>query len=122
MRKISTPMTMIVLLAAAAGLSGTARAAEPPAAAAPSPFGAAPTVDAEQLRAVTGQADLVQEVRAQNTANVSHNSVNGQSQTGTISFDAASFQNMNGLSVLSANTGNNVAINSSLNVNVAIRP
>jgi hypothetical protein len=71
---------------------------------------------------VTGREDTAQEVRAQNTATVSHNSVTGQSQTGTISFDSQSFQNLAGLSLLSANTGNNVSINSSLNVNVAIHP
>ena len=85
-----------------------------------SPFGAQAPVATAELGAVTGQADLAQEIRAQNTGTVSHNSVTGNSQTGTISFDAQSFQGLNGLSVLSANTGNNVAINASLNVNVAI--
>lgn len=83
-------------------------------------FGTATPVDNAQLSTVTGQSDLSQVIRAQNTGVVSGNSVNGPSETGTISFDSNSFQGLNGLSVLSANTGNNVAINSSLNVNVAI--
>jgi hypothetical protein len=84
------------------------------------PFGGAAPVDNALLGAVTGQSDLSQVIRAQNTSTVSGNSVNGHSETGTISFNPNSFQNLNGLSLLSANTGNNVSINSSLNVNVAI--
>lgn len=61
-------------------------------------------------------------VDATNSSEVAHNIINGNSTTGTISFDTSSFQNLNGLSVLSANTGNNVSINASLNVNVAIHP
>ena len=92
------------------------------AAAAPSlPFGQAGVVGDGQLSAITGMANVDQYIMAQNTNTVSGNHVDGNSVTGTINFDQTSFQNMNGLSVLSANTGNNVAINSSLNVNVAIR-
>ncbi|VXD00418.1 hypothetical protein [Sphingomonas sp. 8AM] len=108
------------LLVAVVPGPATAQAA-PPAPLVPSgPFGAATPVDNAQLGAVTGQSDLSQVIRAQNTGTVSGNSVNGHSETGTISFDPSSFQNLNGLSLLSANTGNNVSINSSLNVNVAI--
>lgn len=85
-------------------------------------FGADNRVEGKELAEVTGKADTAMEVRAQNTSTVSNNSVVGQSETGTISFDSTSFQNMAGLSLLSANTGNNVSINSSLNVNVSIAP
>ena len=91
-----------------------------PTAPAPSPFGTDP-VEAGQLETIAGQADVAQVVNAQNKAEVSRNSVSGNSVTGTIGMGTA-FQNLNGLSVLSANTGNNVAINSSLNVNIAIHP
>lgn len=84
------------------------------------PFGAVNPVENADLKVVTGQADLAQVVNAQNSGVVSGNTVTGNSQTGTIHFDSSSFQNLNGLSLLSANTGNNVSINSSLNVNVAI--
>ena len=87
----------------------------------PSAFGSAP-VAATELSAITGREDTALIVRAENTATVSHNSMSGQSQTGTISFDPSTLQGMSGLSLLSANTGNNVAINSSLNVNVSIAP
>ncbi|MDD1453253.1 hypothetical protein NHF48_023620 [Sphingomonas sp. H160509] len=86
----------------------------------PLPFNATEAVGNDDLNAVTGQSDLTQVVNAQNNGVVSGNTVTGNSQTGTIHFDSSSFQNLNGLSLLSANTGNNVSINSSLNVNVAI--
>lgn len=87
-----------------------------------SPFGQVSAVSTQQLGAITGQGDLAQVVNAKNTSNVSNNSVSGNSVTGTIDFRDQSFQGMNGLSVLSANTGNNVAINASLNVNISIQP
>jgi hypothetical protein len=108
------------LLAAALPVAAAAQGAPPAPPVQANPFGAAAPVDNAQLGAVTGQSDLSQVIRAQNTSTVSGNSVNGHSETGTISFDPNSFQNLNGLSLLSANTGNNVSINSSLNVNVAI--
>lgn len=108
------PALLMVATPAIAGAQ-----AVPPAPAA-SPFDAAKPVDDSALHAVTGQSDLSQVIRAQNTGVVSGNSVNGHSETGTINFDSSAFQNLNGLSLLSANTGNNVSINSSLNVNVAI--
>jgi hypothetical protein len=85
-------------------------------------FGTAASVANDELGAITGQADLNMQVRAQNTSTVSNNSVNGNSVTGAIGFDSSAFQNLSGLSVVSANTGNNVSINSSLNVNVALNP
>jgi len=103
-------------LAAAPAMAQTA-VAEPS-----SPFGQAGAVGDGQLSTITGMANVDQYVMAQNTSTVSGNHVDGNSTTGTISFDPSSFQNLNGLQVLSANTGNNVAINSSLNVNIAIRP
>ncbi|UZK67769.1 hypothetical protein [Sphingomonas sp. M1-B02] len=85
-------------------------------------FAGAKPIASADLGAVTGQADLAMVVRAQNTSTVSNNSVSGQSQTGAIRFDDRSFSSMNGLSLLSVNTGNNVSINASLNVNIAIQP
>ena len=96
-------------------------AAQQAASGEPSAFGSVP-VAATELSAITGREDTALLVRAENTATVSHNSVSGQSQTGTINFDPSTLQGMSGLSLLSANTGNNVAINSSLNVNVSIAP
>jgi hypothetical protein len=111
--------TALPAVAAAQGDLPAPVPAAPAAVPAAGPFGAAP-VDNALLGTVTGQADLTQVVQAQNRSEVSGNTVSGNSQTGTINFDPNSFQNLNGLSLLSANTGNNVSINSSLNVNVAI--
>lgn len=84
------------------------------------PFEAVQPVANSDLNGITGQSDLAQIVKAENNSVVSGNTVSGNSQTGVINFDGGAFQNLNGLSLLSANTGNNVSINSSLNVNVAI--
>ena len=122
-------MKNVWIITCAAALSvGPALASPEPAALsaasapAASPFESASPVSKHELGTITGQADVAMEVRAQNTSTVSNNSVSGQSQTGTISFDQQAFQNLNGLALLSANTGNNVSINSSLNVNIAIQP
>ncbi|GGE07524.1 hypothetical protein GCM10011529_12390 [Polymorphobacter glacialis] len=82
-------------------------------------FGA-PVTDAV-LGGIAGKADLSQLARADNSSVVSNNSVSGQTTTGALSFGGNAFQNLNGLAVVSANTGNNVSINAALNVNVAIR-
>jgi hypothetical protein len=85
------------------------------------PFGSGTRMAGKELAAITGRADTALVIRAANTSTVSNNSVNGVSQTGAISFDERAFANLSGLSLLSANTGNNVSINSSLNLNVAIQ-
>ncbi|WP_230482267.1 hypothetical protein [Sphingomonas sp. Leaf21] len=113
---LGATLLTVAIPAAATAQTAPTTTAEPQA----SPFGSAAPVDNALLGTVTGQSDLSQVIRAQNSSTVSGNSVSGHSETGTISFDQNSFQGLNGLSLLSANTGNNVSINSSLNVNVAI--
>lgn len=108
---------------AAALLPPEAMLREPAAEPAP-PFATAAVVDETQLATVTGMADiktLQQAVNVQNTSTVSDNTINGNSTTGTISIDGASFGGFNGLALVNANTGNNVSINASMNVNVAIQ-
>ncbi len=85
------------------------------------PFDKAPVADTT-LGTVTGKGDDTQAVLATNTATVNNNRVVGNSTTGVITIDGNAFQSLNGLAVINANTGNNVAINASLNVNVAIHP
>ncbi len=84
----------------------------------PAPFG--PPVRENTLQAISGGADLSLAALAEQTGTVTNNSVNGNSVTGTITFDGQAFQNLNGLAVVSANTGNNVSINSTMQVNIAI--
>lgn len=84
------------------------------------PFGGASAVDEEMLQGVSGMASLEQYANANNNSVVAGNSVNGQSETGAISIDGNSFHDLHGLSILTANTGNNVSINAAMNVNVSI--
>lgn len=88
------------------------------------PFAGSSVVDDTTLAAAKGMADIKaieQTVNVRNTATVSGNIINGDPTTGTISIDGASFGNFNGLAMVNANTGNNVSINSAMNVNVAIQ-
>lgn len=88
------------------------------------PFAGSSVVDDTTLEAAKGMADIKvieQTVNARNTATVSGNIINGDPTTGTISFDGSSFGSFNGMALVTANTGNNVSINSAMNVNVAIQ-
>ena len=99
--------------------------ANEPAPARDQPFAGAAIADDAQLARATGREDIKdiqQTVNVQNTSTVSGNTINGDPTTGTISIDGASFGGFNGLALVNANTGNNVSINSSMNVNVAIQP
>ena len=106
-------MTQQFILALALLVAATPVAADP--------FAVAPIGDAA-LATIAGKADPTQAVIATNSANVANNRIVGISTTGVISIDGNAFRNLNGLAVINANTGNNVAINASLNVNVSIRP
>ena len=86
-------------------------------------FGAATAVDAASLEQVTGREDtgaMIASATQRNT--VSNNSVTGTSTTGTITIDGNAFQNLQGLAVISANSGNNVAMNAAMNVTVNLAP
>jgi hypothetical protein len=84
-------------------------------------FQAAPVEDAT-LQSVAGKADLSLVAETESTATVTDNSVGDNSTTGEIRVNDNAFQNLSGLSLLNINTGNNVAINSAMNVNIAINP
>ena len=114
-------LTAFAVVAIGAAPACAAGAADPSPAEA-SPFGAVASVSEQDMSAIVGKDDIAMTINARNTSEVSNNSVSGNSQTGAISFDATAFGNLNGLSLLSANTGNNVSINSSLNVNVSLHP
>lgn len=71
------------------------------------------------LGKVAGREDtakLIANANQQNT--VANNSVTGNSVTGDVAIDGNAFQNLQGLAVISANSGNNVAINSAMNVTI----
>ena len=84
-----------------------------------SPFGSEAIGDGS-LRAVAGREDTVQVSHADQVAGVSRNSVGDNSITGDARIDGNAFQNMSGLSILNVNTGNNVAINAAMNVNISL--
>lgn len=85
------------------------------------PFGAA-AVTEDELGAIAGRENLNQANVESQTSTVSHNSVSGNSVTGAISFDDQALQNLSGLALVNANTGNNVSMNSSMMVNIVIAP
>jgi hypothetical protein len=88
-----------------------------------SAFDAGPAVDESTLGKVTGREDIATLIAQANQRNtVSNNSVNGNSVTGAIAIDGNAFQNLQGLAVISANSGNNVAINSAMNVTINMAP
>lgn len=86
-----------------------------------SPFEAAREVDDEELSKLRAREDLVQIANSEQVASVSDSSVSGDVDTGASTF-SDSFQNVSGLTVVNANTGNNVAINGSIVVNISITP
>lgn len=79
-------------------------------------------VSENTLQAVAGREDTTQISRAEQSASVSRNSVGDNSVTGAAQISGNAFQNMSGLSILNVNTGNNVAINAAMNVNISITP
>lgn len=85
------------------------------------PFGAV-ALPEDTLASVAGREDSRQISTASQVAGVSQNSVGDHVQTGDAKISGNSFQNMSGLSILNVNTGNNVAINAAMNVNIAIAP
>jgi hypothetical protein len=84
-----------------------------------SPF-AAPRMRDGDLGLSTAREDIGQIATAEQTAVVSDSKVSGNVQTGAVSISDNAFQNLSGLSVINANSGNNVAINAAMNVNVTI--
>lgn len=93
-----------------------------PAVAQDRPVFAAPVLTETDLRTVAGRQDTTQVATASQTAGVSRNSVGDNAVTGDARIADNAFQNLSGLSVVNVNTGNNVAINAAMNVNIAITP
>ena len=83
-------------------------------------FGADDAIDESALGKIAGREDLSLHAQANQTSVVSNNSVSGNSVTGAVQIDGQAFQNLQGLSVINANSGNNVSINAAMNVTIAI--
>ena len=85
-----------------------------------------PVPIADSLLAETrGMADIrvvEQTTTVTNSGTVEGNTINGNFTTGTVNLSNGALDNFNGLALFSINTGNNVAINSAMTVNVSIQP
>ncbi|MEJ5976714.1 hypothetical protein WG901_08715 [Novosphingobium sp. PS1R-30] len=84
----------------------------------PSPFGES-AIDDGALHRIAGREDLNQLSYAEQVAGVTKNSIGDNSTTGSAQISDNAFQNLSGLSILNVNTGNNVAINAAMNVNIS---
>ncbi|MCK0127364.1 hypothetical protein [Erythrobacter sp. F6033] len=115
MNKVSTTAAFaIAALLASPAVAKEKAPAEKPA------FAAEKVVDDKALAKIAGREDINQLTQSDSNNSVTGNSVGDNSRTGTVSIKDQAFQNMNGLSILNANTGNNVAINATIQVNVAM--
>lgn len=85
-------------------------------------FGDAAPVAEEALGAIAGREGTSMLAQSTQTGTVADNSVGDNVVTGAVQIDGQAFQNLQGLSVLNVNTGNNVAMNTSMNVTIAINP
>ncbi|MBY8828357.1 hypothetical protein [Hephaestia mangrovi] len=106
--------------------AATAQTVDAPAATAPDPaashlFSETP-LDEAGLAHVSGRDGTPTWVSANSSSNatVGNNSVGDQSPTGTLAVSDNAFQNVSGISMVNLNTGNNSAINASMNINVLI--
>ena len=111
---------LIMQLLVAGTMLGTLSPVEPKRAA--SPFDVASLLDEQVLNTSTAREDIAQVATAEQSARVSNNSVSGTSTTGSVRMDGNAFQNVSGLVIVNANSGNNVAINAAMNVNIVITP
>lgn len=86
------------------------------------PFQGSVLVADEALEKATAREDLSLVAQSQQTSTVSNNSVSGTSTTGDINLSDNAFQNATGMTIINANSGNNVAMNASVNVNIVMTP
>lgn len=118
---------LTAVLAATAFWTGSAHAAQEPGSASDqaamtrtdAAFDTAATLGDGDLGSVAGKEDVGAQIASADQRNtVSNNSVTGNSTTGAVRIDGNAFQNLQGLAVINANSGNNVAINSAMNVTI----
>lgn len=111
----------ILATAAPPALAQTVPAAAQPEVAPTGPFGTAAVSDGA-LERIAGREDLRLVATSQQVAGVSNNSVGSNSRTGQVTIGDNAFQNLSGFSLVNVNSGNNVAINSAMNVTISIAP
>lgn len=111
-------MSFVILLLSAAAAAGSPQTTDGPPASA---FAVAP-IDTGSLDRETAREDTSQVAVSDQASTVSHNTINGPSVTGQVSIDGNAFQNLQGLAIINANSGNNVSVNASLTVNLQFTP
>lgn len=74
------------------------------------------------LGRIAGRQDSWQVAQSNNVATVTNNRIGDNSSTGEVRITDNAFQNVSGLAIISINSGNNVAVNAALNVNLSITP
>lgn len=84
-------------------------------------FATAPIADDATLNAATAREDVSLVAETRQASSVSNSSVSGVT-TSKVELSDSAFQNASGLIVVNANTGNNVAMNGSVNVNIVMTP
>lgn len=86
----------------------------------PQVFAKAEPVAEGELAKITGREGASQINAADQNNAVEGNSVGDNSNTGSVTLSGHAFRDMNGFTMVNANTGNNVAINASIQVNIAL--
>jgi hypothetical protein len=120
-RIITTALCVIATLFPVTAIRAQAQTAIQQTGTPASPFAGA-ALDDSALQTIAGREDVAQISTSTQVAGVSQNSVGDNVQTGDARISDNAFQNLSGLSILNVNTGNNVAINATMNVNIAISP
>lgn len=105
--------------AAAQDAPAAAAAAPEGAAEAESPFSRDRATGDDLLGRATAREDLSVISETTQTSSVTNGTVTGTTN-GDINFSDNAFQNATGLTVINANSGNNVAMNASITVNVVM--
>lgn len=126
MRRTIHALSLIGGLAVAAPAMAqeqTSAAPAAPTAPAANAFAGDAALAETDLGAIAGREDRGTQIAAADQRNtVSNNSVTGNSVTGSVTIDGQAFSNLSGLAVINANSGNNVAINSAMNVVINLGP
>lgn len=123
MRRTIHALSLIGGLAVAAPAMAQEQTSAAPAAPATNAFSGDAALAETDLGAIAGREDRGTQIAAADQRNtVSNNAVTGNSVTGSVTIDGQAFSNLSGLAVINANSGNNVAINSAMNVVINLGP
>lgn len=123
MRRTIHALSLIGGLAVAAPAMAQEQTSAAPAAPTTNAFSGDAALAETDLGAIAGREDRGTQIAAADQRNtVSNNAVTGNSVTGSVTIDGQAFSNLSGLAVINANSGNNVAINSAMNVVINLGP